>query len=321
MYVHLINWKWEHITTERGTYRDHEYDAILPDRYVDQFPMLYSKIVEAVRSHRQRFPFRLHKHFNHVASSQAANINLFLPILLHPDIDAILGAINPQFARLATHCLDRGWRIEFWDEPFKALGDKTESSGTDADMAVAYYSHDGQLCLWLIEHKLTEAEFTTCGGFASKARKPFHDCTRNFSEILKDKNTCYYHDVREFKYWDITADNVDLFVNHAKHTQCPFQGGMNQLWRNQLLAMAVEEHDRQPYTYASFSVVKHPANPHLDNTLASYKDLIGGNPKFSTFTSEDVLRAAEALRDSALDEWAEWYRCLYRLHHRQVSGC
>lgn len=313
MYVHLINWKWEHITKDRGKARGSEYDAILPNRYAHDFRVLYPELVAVTRDHHQRFPFRIHTYFNHMASSQAANINLFLPILLHPRVDAILGALNPQFARLATDHLDHGWRIEFWDEPFGTLADKNTVSGTDADMAIAYYNDDGELCLWLVEHKLTEAEFTACGGFASKGRKERHDCTRSFSDILKNKNTCYYHDVRKFEYWNITETNRDFFVNHAKHVECPFQGGTNQLWRNQLLALAVEQNDRQDYQHVHFSVVRHPENTHLDATVTAYRDLVNDNAKFTTLTSAEVVVAAARHADQGLQQWIDWYKDLYRV--------
>lgn len=315
MYPHLIEWKWKHITTEPGTALGHDYDAILPDSYADKFPMLYPPIVAAVKTHQQDFGFRTHKYFNHMASSQAANLNLFLPVLLNPNAAVILRAINPQFAQLATEQLDRGWRVEFWDEGFDALADKSKMSGTDSDLAIAYYNPAGELCLWLIEHKLTEKEFTTCGGFKSKGRKerPHCDCTRSFSQILKDKRACYYYDKCGFKYWDITDANRSFFVNHAKYEQCPFQGGMNQLWRNQLLARSVEQDKRQPYKHAHFSVVRHPGNTALDATLNAYKHLIANNPKFSTFTSADVIKSAEANGDASLGKWTKWYRDLYML--------
>ena len=312
MYVHLINWKWANITKEPGMDRGYEYDAILPDIYADQFPMLYPEIVSAVKVHHAKFPFRIHKYFNHMASSQAANINLFLPVLLNPGAATILSAINPQFARLAIEQLDHGWRIEFWDEPFGALADKSAVAGTDADMAIAYYNHAGELCLWLIEHKLTEKEFTTCGGFKSKGRQERHDCTRSFAEILKSKSTLYYHDVRKFKYWDITEANRAFFKKPAEHGPCPFQGGMNQLWRNQLLALAVEQ-EGSPFKHAHFSVVRHPENTALDATLTAYKALIAGNPKFTVFSSAEVVRAAEAQGDGKLREWANWFKELYML--------
>jgi hypothetical protein len=311
MYVHLIDWKWSHITLEPGTNGGIEYDAILPERCADEFPMIYPNIVAELRQHQVRFPFRTHKYFNHMASSQAANINLFLPVLLHPGVDAILGALNPDFARLATSHLDKGYRIEFWDEPYGNLGDKTHLSGTDADIAIAYFNRKDELCLWLIEHKLTEKEFTTCGGAKSPGRQARHDCGRSFSDLLNDPSPCYYHDACKFRYWDITRDNQDFFPNHAGRAHCPFRGGMNQLWRNQLLALSVEQDARQPYKHASFSVVRHARNTALDRTLRDYAKSIAHNPKFSVFTSADVLRAAEQFGDAALRGWADWCRGLY----------
>jgi hypothetical protein len=313
LYIHLIDWKWMHITREPGWSRGNPYDAILPDDLAGQYSMLYPPIVPALKSHLQKFPFRIHKYFNHMASSQAANLNLFLPILHSPQAAEILSAIKPDIARIASDHLDQGYRIEFWDEPFGNLGDKTDVSGTDADIAIAYYNHQNELCLWLIEHKLTEAEFTTCGGFRSRGRQPRHDCRQPFAAILSAKNTCYYHDARGFRYWEITERNRDFFPGHALHAQCPFQGGMNQLWRNQLLALSIEEDERQPYQQVTFSVVKHPRNTALDTSLAEYRALIGDNSKFSVFTSEDVISAASPREDAALNQWVAWYRDLYAI--------
>ena len=313
MYVHLINWKWEHITEEAGYYRGEAYDAILPDRYADALKVVYPDIIPVIRVHQSKFPFRIHKFFNHMASSQAANINLFIPILTSESANEVLRQLNPQFDRLAIEYLDMGWRIEYWDEPYGTLGDKTEVSGTDSDTGIAYYNHIGELCLWLIEHKLTEAEFTTCGGYRSKGRKPKHDCSFCFAEILEKKETCYYHDVRKFNYWDITKANKAFFVNHKDYDSCPFVGGENQLWRNQLLAFAIEQDERQPYKHVHFSVVKHPRNTALDATIASYKNLIGDNPKFTTFSSDDMVDAALATGDSQMKHWINWYKDLYAL--------
>ena len=326
MYVHLINWKWKHITREVG-YNEHKgekipYDAILPDEYVcqEKMPHIYSSILKNLADHRGRNSFRIHPHFYHMASSQAANINLFLPILHHSKASAILGGIKKDFASLATDHLDNGYCLEFWGGNFGhdntdkgPIGDKSAKAGTDSDIAIAYRNHQGEFCLWLIEHKLLEDEFTTCGGYKSSQREKRHDCTRSFAEIILNRNTCYYHDVRNFKYWDITAKNNDFFVNHAKHPQCPFQGGMNQLWRNQLLALALEQDKRQTYKHTSFSVVKHPDNKYLDRSLDDYRSLVNKNPKFSVFTSADVLRAAEKYGNAHLGHWIDWYKKLYNL--------
>ena len=311
LYVHLIDWKWAHITREAGTTRGGYYDAILPERYADQLPILYPAIVPAFKEHLQKFPFRIHKYFHHMASSQVADLNLFLFILRHPKANAIFAKLKPDFARLAIDELDHGYRIEFWDEPFGSLGDKSATTGTDADIAIAYYNHQDELCLWLIEHKLTESEFTTCGGFRSKGRSAKHDCSKSFSDILADNQICYYQDVRQYNYWKITETNQAFFANHAQHMHCPFQGGLNQLWRNQLLGLSIEQDERQPYQHVTFSVVGHPRNIYLDRSLREYQALIENNPKFSIFTSSDVIIAASSLHDPELDEWVQWYQDLY----------
>ncbi len=313
MYVHLIDWKWAHITREPGIDRGHVYDAILPEQDAHRFATVYPDVVPALKAHRRKYPFRIHKFFHHMASSQAANINLFLPILLHPRADAVLAQLKPDFARLAVSQLDHGYRIEFWDEPFGNLHDKSKVAGTDTDIAIAYYNPQDELCLWLIEHKLTESEFTRCGGARSHGRQPKHDCSKSFSDILADKGMCYYHDKSKFAYWDITGANLDFFPNHNRHIHCPFQGGMNQLWRNQLLGLSIEQDERQPFRHVTFSVVRHTRNTYLDHSLAGYRELIGDNSRLSVFTSADVVAAAITLHDAGLDRWTAWYRELYAL--------
>jgi hypothetical protein len=323
LYIHLIDWKQKNITSEAGfnEYRGRRipYDAILPERMADELPLVYPPVRERLRQHHAMNPFRKHSFFNHMVSSQVANVNLFLPVLCHPVAQAVLKQLKPDFISLATDHLDHGFCLEFWGGNFDGngaeggpLGDKSATRGTDSDIAIAYRNPAGELCLWLIEHKLCEKEFTPCSGPKSKDRNPArHDCASSFAGILENKHTCFHHDVNQRKYWDITHRHRHLFAGQTTNGPCPFQGGMNQLWRNLLLALALEQDDRQPYAHASFSVVKHPANPHLDDTIAEFKNLLGDNPKFSVFTSEDLLKAAEAVHDPSLDQWTRWYRDLY----------
>jgi hypothetical protein len=325
MYVHLINWKWKNISIQSGNAQGHPYDAILPEEIVErkEWPHIYPDIQKALKAHRVKNDFRIHQHFYHMASSQAANINLFLPILHHPAVNSILGAIKTDFASLATDCLDNGYCIEFWGKNFDPvsigpdnkglLGDKSKMAGTDSDIAIAYRNLQGELCLWLIEHKLTEKEFTECGGYKSKGRQARHDCSKSFTQLLEAPQSCYYKDVRKFKYWEITDANRAFFANHSPHASCPFRGGMNQLWRNQLLALSIEQESSQPYKHVHFSVVRHLDNHHLDNTLAAYKELVADKAKFSVFTSADFLSAAKQQCDTGLDKWIAWYNGLYRL--------
>jgi len=327
LYVHLIDWKWANISKEPGVSHNQEFDAILPDSFERNgtSPLIYHGVADKLEAHRKKNDFRIHQHFYHMASSQAANINLFLPVLHHSAVNSILREIKPDFASLTAQELDNGYCIEFWGGNFDkenggtgVLGDESKISGTDSDIAIAYHNHDGELCLWLIEHKLTEKEFTVCGGFKSENRKnenkrkiSNYDCSTSFSDILKNKNLCYYHGKNGFHYWDVTDEHQSFFINHTSHASCPFRGGMNQLWRNQLLALALEKEGK--FKHVFFSVVKHPGNTSLDKTLRAYQNLINNNQKFGVFTSAEVLRAAERYSDPHLSEWINWYKALYKV--------
>ncbi|MBC7525372.1 MAG: hypothetical protein H7239_13165 [Flavobacterium sp.] len=277
--------------------------------------MLYPEIISHLLEHKRKFNFKMHEYFNHMASSQAANINLFLPILLNIKVNEVFKELKSDFARLATEELDNGFRIEFWDGNTNTdkglLGDHTAVAGTDSDVGIAYYNKKNELCLWLIEHKLTEKEFTECGGSKSKGRKTTHDCTKSYSEILKNKDMCYYHSGSKYEYWNFTEANQSFFINHSKHESCPFKGGMNQLWRNQLLGFALENQGKFKEVY--FSVVKHPDNKALDKSINQYKDLINDNIKFSVLDSNEVIDAVCKVNDTLLDIWINWYKRLYKI--------
>lgn len=326
MYKHLIDWKWEHITKQRGTHAGHFYDAILPDEMTGELPHLYEPVRDRFFDHQKAFPFKLHKFADHMASSQIACANLLLPIMKYPETaPSVLSAVKPDLASIETSELDSGFRIEFWDEisdgPQKQSGmlnDHNKSTGTDADFAIAYRNLEGQLCLWLIEHKLTEQEFTTCGGARSKGRKKGNYSCDSTADILVNRSLCYYHGKCGYNYWDITLRHEEDFPreNLLANEGCPFKGGMNQLWRNTVLALAVEDAKDGPYAdfdKVYFSVCHHPANEALSASMESFSELLGNKDRFFSFTSEPLVDAACESKEPALCEWADWYRKLYFL--------
>jgi hypothetical protein len=315
MYIHLINWKWKYITTEPGYHGKQPYDAILPKSYKEQHYPLYPPIVEKFLSHQQIYPFKSHTFIGHMASSQAACANLFLPVLDDANSAAIiLRAVKPDLKRIGTDYFDSGFRIEFWDEPDNRLNDHNKVTGTDADIAIAYFDEEDELNLWLIEHKLTEQEFTTCGGYKSKNKRKAHSC-ESIATILNDNNLCYYHSVCQYRYWDITLQNDPIFSskNLLAYEACPFKGGMNQLWRNQLLALEIENShaSRWPFKKVYFSVVYHPKNNSLLVTLTEYESLINHSDRFFHFSSDKIIDVAQNIVETSITEWREWYKELY----------
>jgi hypothetical protein len=318
LYIHLIDWKWQHLTREPGIYRGKPYDALLPDAVREQLLLLHPSIVDAFITHQKNFPFKKHKFISHMASSQAACANLFLPILQYPvEAACVLQAVKSDLQAIAVDWLDHGYQLEFWDKPDNALKDHNPVSGTDADIAIAYYSKTGDLNLWLIEHKLTEQEFTTCGGYRSPNRNPDQHRCDSISAILANKRSCYYDSASGYRYWDITFANEHIFPRERllEFATCPFQGGLNQLWRNQLLGLAIENSssEKWPFKKVYFSVVHHPQNHALDGSLNLYRKLIGSSDRFFSFTSDVLIRQAKQLGFSPWDEWLTWFEELYYL--------
>lgn len=248
-----------------------------------------------------------------MASSQAACVNLFLPILKDPNIAAmILNKVKIDIKEIATDFLDTGFRIEFWDEPDNSLNDHTKVSGTDADIAIAYYDHQDNLNLWLIEHKLTEKEFTPCGGFKSKGRTPLHKCEPT-SAIIENPDRCYYHSGCNYRYWDITLGDASPFNTNRirEYKVCPFIGGMNQLWRNQLLTTSIESSLQWPYRKVYFSVVYHPGNYCLKPSISEFQKLIGFTDRFFAFSSDELINRVKEINEPVLSEWLNWYQEIY----------
>jgi len=78
-----------------------------------------------------------------------------------------------------------------------------------------------------------------------------------------------------------------------EYAECPFKGGMNQLWRNLLLATSIENSTspKWPYKKVFFSVAHHPKNVSLMPSISEFKKLIGYSDRFFAFTSDNKLYA------------------------------
>ena len=118
-------------------------------------------------------------------------------------------------------------------------------------------------------------------------------------------------------YWDITLQHDQFFDLDAIRVcgSCPFAGGANQLWRNQLLGLAIESSDLPtwPYSKVYFSVVHHPCNRSLAGSMQFYRGLLRSRGRFFSFTSDVLVRRAKQVDDTAVRQWANWYEGLYAL--------
>ena len=321
VYSYLIKYKKESlkIVGKGVSSRGVEHDCLFPKPYCDEkIPvMLYEGIKVIVKDIlKSKFAFKPHLAASvHVASSQTACINLFVPILESEYADQILkkSGVTPNgFDHIDREQFRKGYCFEYWDSSLEGtkglLGDHSPRAGTDSDVAITYRNQNNKLCLWLIEHKLTERTFTTCGGYRSRGisdseKKYCNSCS--IEEILENHDKCYYHKHCGYYYWKIMDAHSLFFCGKYEGKGCPFRAGMNQLWRNQILALELEK--RGVFEEVYFSVVSHPENSFLDKTVNEYRELTNHSNKFYVFKSDVLVDVAV----DYLPDWSNWYKKVY----------
>ena len=323
VYSSLIRYKQETLKIhEKGiSSKGIEHDCLLPKPYSDsKIPVMIYDGIKKTLEDIQASPYAYKPHIQasgNIASSQTACLNLFIPVLESEHADSILKAscIAPVgFDHIDREEFRKGYCFEYWESTLEGskglLGDHSPYAGTDSDVAIAYRNDKGERCLWLIEHKLTEQKFTMCGAYKSRGitkdeKEQCKSCGLDI--LLHNPNICHYHKRCGYGYWKImnTPQCNKLYRGEYKNRGCPFRGGMNQLWRNQMLALELER--RKVYTEVFFSVVTHPGNTFLDKTMEEYRELVRHSPKFSSFKSTDIVNNAKPY----LPDWAGWYQEVY----------
>ncbi|MCD7710904.1 MAG: hypothetical protein LUI04_06120 [Porphyromonadaceae bacterium] len=317
IYCHIIDWKRKNITSERGwdEKKEHEYDAFFPEGS-SIYAMIYKPILPRLEEMQGGdFAYKPHRFAGSAVSSQTACINLFMPLLLSKEANRILPKIPgcpSDFKKIDKDKLFQGFCFEYWGQNIKkgrgVLNDHDPNAGTDADVAIAYLNKNNEHCLWLIEHKLSEKEFTECGGYKSDKNMLKTNCDGySLKEIAADPKKCHYHAIG-YKYWDLFKENYCKYKGKNECKGCPFKGGLNQLWRNQMLAFALQKTGE--YKTVTFSVCRHAKNSMLNESIALYKALISNDDMFSTFTNYDVMDAITD-PDQELSKWKKWYEEVY----------
>ena len=116
---HLVKER-EHLTKEPGSFKGHIYDYLFPKRTYEFSPVLYTPLQSELRD-LQSGPFKYKEHImsKHMASSQCACINLFMPILLDDNASDILKHIPGRpvdFHMIDRTRLHRGFCFEYWGQ-------------------------------------------------------------------------------------------------------------------------------------------------------------------------------------------------------------
>ncbi|MEO8769947.1 MAG: hypothetical protein ABI402_07675 [Ferruginibacter sp.] len=232
-----------------------------------KFNFITDKILSATKERFSKHKAGdLHRILTNTAASQPYCFNLIIYLQQHPSLADKLFSdlfgkqvkvqhLEPEFTpNLCDNIkgFERATDESIGDQNLK-LG-----SGTDSDIAVFYtYDNNEKKGILLIEFKFIEAEFSVCSSYSGSSKKKNEteeekverikkrkrvqsicNSEKFFTEMVEVKNTlCGYN---KYFNWQLTEKSKAIDGKKIKTVpSCPFRFGLNQLWRNMLLAEQV----------------------------------------------------------------------------------
>ena len=234
-------------TTAGNQYRHWLCDEDAELNFVN--PSIYKTTLERFEKHKAGDLKRI---LTNTAASQPYCFNLFVHLSQNPGLaDALfsellstkveIAHIEPEFTPNKLKELS-GFEQVLEDE---SIGDQSEFAGTDADVAIFYKYGNSQKGVLLIEFKFIEPEFSVCSSYKKKIEaKPICDNPEFFDTLIAKVKTdskgnplCGY---TKYQNWNLTSTSTVIDGEKVRQSaQCPFRFGLNQLWRNMLLAERV----------------------------------------------------------------------------------
>ena len=259
---------------------------------------------------------RLHRQAAHLRSSQAFALNLFLPFREGPRAllsEAVSELVGTQL---------RIDRVQFeWVPPGGLLGEIAGDRPVGDEPATA-----SDVVLWgrrrfrrrvavLLEVKLSEREFTACGGRTSRGNRR-KDVCQSARLFMQDPNACYLrrpvYQRRDRRYWEIFAGSYGsvhkAFPNANLDGPCPFAYDMQQPMRNLAIARGLEQDGT--VRRAWFGLCTHDANPNIARQWAAWRRLLPEPSHAPVLSASEVVRIGEV---EGLTRWATYMRQRYQL--------
>lgn len=315
---HLISYKEKTLrVNKQGLYKKKEYEHILD--YIDIeknfLPSILNDVAKCLTDVKR------HVYFDHLNSSQAACFNLFISLKLDTNLsNMVFKGLIPGFNELIDIKFEYSDPNDYLNER-NGRNDNKRNIGTDADIAIFYNNLKGEKCICLLEHKLSEKEFTNCNAVKSKANKNKEKCN-DFNQIWTDTANCYYESGKRYRYWELTKHPNTFFDFNILSDQngvCPFEGSLQQLWRNMLMAQSIENDPRNPVEKAYFGVVYHKENeelfklkgyPGFDRTDQAFSSILNRKDKFFIISIHEILENIRKVSDP-LPLWVNEYEEKY----------
>ena len=169
----------------------------------------------------------------------------------------------------------------------------------------------------LLEVKLSEPDFTHCGGRNSPGNDRRHVCS-SAERFLENPNECYLRrpqrQQRDRRYWEIFTSShgsvLAAFPGIDTEGQCPFAYAMQQPMRNLAIARGLEQDQDINVEKAWFGLCAHDENENVAEHWEGWKNLLAESTLAPSIPASEIIRVGEA---EGLQEWAAWMRKRYRL--------
>ena len=261
---------------------------------------------------------KLHQYAAHLRSSQVFAFNLFLPFR---------EGNRARLSERVTEAIGTGISIDEvgfeWVPPGALLGEIDgdrpigNEPATAVDVILRGRLWDGRRAAVLLEVKLSEPDFTHCGGRDSPGNDKKHICA-SAARFVENPNDCYLRRPqrrqRDRRYWEIFTSShgsvLAAFPGVDTEGQCPFAYSMQQPMRNLAIARGLEQDQDIDVDQAWFGLCAHDENTNVAEHWEEWKSLLAESTLAPTIPSSEIVRVGEA---AGLHDWAAWMRAKYRL--------
>ena len=302
---HLKDWRREVDSSSDRMWRSWT-DGIYPE---------YRQIAEEVVSADS---VKLHRYAAHLRSSQIFAFNIFLPFRQ---------GNRARLSERISEAIGTGITIDEvsfeWVPPGALLGeiDGDRPVGNEPASAVDVVLwgrlQDERRAAVLLEVKLSEPDFTHCGGRNSPGNDKRHVCA-SAARFFENPNECYLRRPRrrqrDRRYWEIFTlghgSVLAAFPGADTEGQCPFAYSMQQPMRNLAIARGLEQDQDIDVEKAWFGLCSHDENSNVAEHWKGWKNLLTESTLAPSILASEIVRVGEA---AGLREWAGWMRAKYRL--------